>query len=236
MTKGEVMEIGKKLLYHVGFILLTTTSLMATPKSAIEIIHNAYTYVGQLPQYELNALVVDNDEGETYQHHVTVKLQRPNHLSIESKGDVKNRVITFDNGHFSMYDTKFKYYGTLETPKTIDKMLDFLFEKYGIRTPLVTLMYSDMNSRTKYQQTHYFGEVEVSGVVCDYVALRIKGKEVHIWIALGKKPLVKNFSVIEGENRIDTTLDWDIKPHFIKEDFIFSVPKGASKVSIESAY
>lgn len=230
------MEIGKKALYHVGFILFATTTLMATPKSAIEIIHNAYVYVGQLPQYELNARVVDNDEGQTYQHDVTVKLQRPNQLSIKSQGDVKNRVITFDNGSFSMYDTKFKYYGTLETPNTIDNMLDFLFEKYGIRTPLVTLMYSDMNKRVKYQQTHYFGEVEVAGVMCDYVALRTKGKEVHVWIASGKKPLVKNFSVIEGDNRIDTTLTWDIKPQFTKNDFNFTVPEGASKISIESAY
>jgi len=134
-----------------------------------------------------------------------------------------------------MIDHSFGYYGQLKTPKTIDGTLDFIFEKFGIRTPLATLMYSDMDKRLKFKTKKYFGVVDVAGVACDYVAFKTGTKEIHIWITTGDTPLVKTFSIINGPTRINATLTWDTNPKLSDGDFVFTAPKGATKISINSA-
>lgn len=234
------MTLHKKAFCIVSLgLLLGSNTLMASPKSAKEIVKDAYKYIGSLDQYTFDAVVVDNDvvegKNEQYKHVVTVKIDRPDDLRISSKGEVKNRTITLHNGLFTMYDRKYQYYGQLKTPKSIDKTLDFLFDTYGIRTPLTTLMYSDMHKRMKYKQSKYFGTMQVAGEECDYVAFKTNHKEIHVWITTGDEPLVKTFSIIDGENRINTSLTWDTAPKLSQSEFLFTVPKGATKISIQSA-
>jgi len=140
-----------------------------------------------------------------------------------------------NNGKFSMIDHAYGYYGQLDTPKTIDGTLDHLYDKFGIRTALSTLMYSDMNKRVKPKHNKYFGTVDVAGVECDYIAFHNNGKIIHVWITTGSEPLVKALSIIEGDTRINFTLTWDINPKFSEQDFVFTVPKGSTKISISSA-
>lgn len=234
------MMLHKKALCIASLgLLLGSTSLLAAQKTAKEIVTNAYAYIGSMDQYAFTAVVVDNDlvngEMESYKHEISVKIDRPDDLRVDTTGDVKNRTITLHDGLFSMYDSKFGYYGQLKTPKNIDKVLDFLFDKYGIRAPLTTLMYSDMDKRIKFKYSKYFGTKDVAGVECDYVAFKINNKIIHIWITAGDEPLVKAYSIIEGDNRINTSLTWNTHPKFSENDFVFTVPKGAAKISIQSA-
>ncbi|MEA2047742.1 MAG: DUF2092 domain-containing protein [Campylobacterota bacterium] len=235
------MTLHKKAFCIVSLgLLLGSSTLMAAQKSAKEIVTDAYEYIGSLDQYVFDAVVVDNDvvegKSEQYKHEITVKIDRPGNLRVTSKGDVKNRTITLHDGLFTMYDQKYQYYGQLNTPKNIDKTLDFLFEKYGIRAPLTTLMYSDMHKRIKYKQSKYFGTMQVAGVECDYVAFKTNHKEIHVWITTGDEPMVKTFSIIDGDNRINTSLIWDTTPKFSQSEFLFTAPKGAAKISIQSAH
>ena len=235
------MKLHKKAFCIVSLgLLLGSTSLLAAEKSAKEIVANAYTYIGSMDQYAFDAVVVDNDvldgESEKYRYDVSVKIDRPGSLRVDTKGDIKNRSITMHDGLFTMYDADFGYYGQLKTPKNIDQVLDFLFDKYGIKAPLATLMYSDMAKRVKFKQSKYFGTMDVSGVECDYVAFKTNFKEIHVWITTGDEPLVKTFSIIDGDNRINTSLTWNTNAKSSESDFIFTAPKGASKISITSAH
>lgn len=235
------MKLHKKAFCIVSLgILLGSTTLLADQKTAKEIVINAYDHIGSMDQYTFDAVVFDNDvvDGETeqFRHDISVKIDRPDNVRVETKGDIKNRTIILNDGLFTMYDSKYGYYGQLKTPKNIDQVLDFLFDKYGIRAPLTTLMYSDMGKRVKYQQSKYFGTMDVGGVECDYVAFKTNNKVVHVWITTGDEPIVKTYSIIEGDNRIDTSLTWNTKPKLSERDFVFTTPKGASKISIQSAH
>ena len=234
------MKINTQRLFVLGLgLFLSNATLIAAEKSIKDIVTNAYTQIGSMDKYAFNAIVVDNDtiDGETvtYKQNVSVKIDRPGKLRADTHGDLKNRSSYINNGLFTMIDHDFKYYGQLETPKTIDGTLDFIFEKFGIRTPLATLMYSDMSKRLKFKTKKYFGTVNVAGVECDYVAFRNGTKEIHIWITTGNTPLVKTFSIINGDTRINTTLTWDTNPKLSDSDFVFTAPKGATKISINSA-
>ena len=92
-----------------------------------------------------------------------------------------------------------------------------------------------MGKRIRFKKNKYFGTVNVAGVECDYVAFENGGKEIHIWITMGEKPLVKTLSIINGDTRINATLEWDTSPSFSKSDFAFQAPKGATQISVSSA-
>ena len=239
------MTLYKKLLCTAGVaLLLTWTNLIAAEQSARDILNNAYQYIGSMDTYAFKAVVIDDEvqDGEAirkYRHDVSVKVDRPGKLRVDTKGDIKNRSNYLNDGLFTMIDHGFGYYGQLETPKTIDGAFDLIFEKYGIRAPLAQLIYSDMDKRVKFNSSKYFGTMDVAGVECDYVAFKSRVREVHVWIPTGDKPLVKAYSIIDtttiSQSRINTSIYWNTNLKISDSDFIFTVPKDATKITVESA-
>ena len=239
------MNLHKKLLYTAGVaLLLSGTSLVAAEQSAKDILSKAYNYIGDMDQYAFDAIVTSKgtEDGETarkYKQNVSIKVDRPGKLRVDTKGDIKNRSIYINDGLFTMMDHSYNYYGQLKTPKTIDGTLDFIFDKFGIKAPMASLVYSDMGKRIKFKKSKYFGKMDVAGTECDYVAFKSRAGEVHVWIATGDKPLVKTYAIIDttanGNPRTDTSLTWDTNPKISESDFIFKAPKGAAKISVEPA-
>lgn len=234
------MNLYKKTLCLVGLgLFLGSTQLMAQEKTAKDVVTNAYAHIGSMEKYALNATVSDNEiiDGETvtYRQNVSVKVDRPGNYRSDTKGDIKDRSTYLHEGQFTMMDHAFNFYAQLNTPESIDGTLDYLYEKFGIRTALSTLIYSDMDKRVKFKKNKYFGTVNVAGVECDYVAFKNAEREIHVWVTTGDMPLVKTLSIIEGDTRINATLAWDTDPKFSKSDFVFKAPKGAAKISVSSA-
>lgn len=232
------MNIQKKLLYMAGAaLLLGTTSLFAADKSAVSIMNNAYQYLEAMDKYAFSAVVSGETRADkTYKQNVSAKVSRPNMLLVNSNGEVKNRTIYLDDGEFTMIDHNHNFYGQLTTPKSIDAALDFLFSKFDIKSPISSLFYSDMSNRVKFKRSKYFGTMDVAGIECDYIALKTKRREIHLWIATGDKPLIKTYSVLDigsqGSSRTNTTIKWINNPDITESDFNFKAPKGASQISI----
>ena len=239
------MNLHKKVFCVAGMgFLLSTTSLVAADKSAKSIIKNAYQYLGSMDKYAFQAVVSEDavESGEiikTYKQNVSAKVARPDKLRVDTKGDVKDRSTYINHGLFTMIDHDFGYYAQLKTPTTIDGTLDTIFTKFGIKAPMASLFYSDMNKRVKFKNSKYFGTMDVAGVECDYVAFKNSIREIHVWIATGDKPLVKTYSIIdtttEGNPRMNTSLVWSVNPKISESDFVFKAPKGVSKISVNSA-
>ena len=239
------MKLHKKHFCVAGLVLLLTgTNLFAAEKSAVEIVNKAYQHIGSMDKYAFDAIVLDDEVKDgavvkTYRQDVSVKVDRPGKLRVDSKGDTRNRSSYINDGIFTMIDHGHGYYGQLETPKTIDAALDLIFEIYGIRAPLASLIYSDMGKRVKFKRSKYFGTVDVAGVECDYVAFKSRVREVHIWITTGDTPQIINYSIIdttvEGNPRINTSISWNNNPKISDSDFIFKAPKGATQISVDAA-
>ena len=231
------MNLHKKILCAAGVaLLLSGTNLVAAEQSAKDILSKAYNYIGNMDEYAFDAIVTGKiGQDADAKQMVSVKVDRPDKLRVDTKGDIKNRSTYINGGLFTMMDHTYNYYGQLKTPKTIDGTLDFIFEKFGIKAPLASLVYSDMGKRVKFTKSKYFGKMDVAGTECDYVAFKSRAGEVHIWIATGDKPLVKTYAIIDGDSRMDTSLTWDTNPKISQSDFIFKAPKGAAKISVEPA-
>jgi hypothetical protein len=214
IKKGKKMKLYKKHFCTAGIVLLLAgTNLFAAEKSAEDIVNKAYQHIGSMDKYAFDAVIIDDElqDGEVtkkYRQDVSVKVNRPGKLRIDTKGDITNRSNYLNDGLYTM-------------------------------TPLATLIYSDMHKRVKFNRSKYFGTVDVAGVECDYVAFKSNIREVHIWIATGDTPLVKTYSIIDtntkGNPRMNTSISWKSNPKIADSDFIFTAPKGASKISVHSA-
>jgi len=238
------MKLHKKVLCVVGLgLLLTGTNLVAADKSARDVINNAYQYLGSMDKYAFTAVVSEDavEDGaivKTYKQNVSAKVSRPNNLRVDTKGDVKNRSNYLNDGLYTMMDHNAGFFGQIKTPKSIDGALDFIFTKFGIRSPMASLFYSDMNKRVKFKKSKYFGTMDVAGTECDYVAFKNNTREIHAWIATGDKPLVKTYSIIDtgtnGNPRMNTSLTWT-NASISDSDFVFKAPKGASIITVNSS-
>lgn len=236
------MNLHKKLLCTAGVaLLLSSTSLFASDQSARDILNKAYQYIGSMDQYAFIATVADEAEGDakTYKHNISVKVDRPGKLRVDTTGTVKNRSAYLNDGSYTMIEHGHNYYAQMKTPKTINASLDLLFEKFGIRAPLAQLIYNGMDKKVRFSTGKYFGTKDVGGVVCDYVAFKNNTREIHFWIATGDQPLIKSYSILDkstnAKSRVNTTVKWDTNAKISESDFVFVAPKGSSKISVNKA-
>ena len=236
------MNLHKKLLCTAGVaLLLSSTTLFAAEQTARDILNKAYQYVGAMDQYAFTAVTEDNgaQEGETAKQTVSVKVDRPGKLRVDTTGTVKNRSSYLNNGSYTMIDRELNYYGQINTPKTIDGTLDALFEKFNIKAPLAHFLYSDMDKRVRFRSSKYFGTKVVAGVECDYVAFKNSTREIHVWIATGDKPLVQNYSIIDTStdpaSRINASITWNENAKNKQSVNVYAAPKGSSKISVNRA-
>ena len=239
------MKLVNKIFYAAGAVfILGSTSLIAEEMSPKEIISKAQEYLGSLDKYTFDAVIYDTytEDGEEVfksTHTVSAKIVRPDKLRVDVKGDTKDRSNYMSDGVYTMVDHSFGYYGQVTVPKNIDDALDFLLNKFGINAPLTSLLYKDMPKRTHFSKSKNFGVVDVHGVPCHYIAFRNHKKEVHIWVAAGDRPLVRNYSVIDHSDtphlRIDSSIAWRDASGIKPSDFVFTPSKGLTKISVESA-
>jgi len=240
------MELYKRLFSATGItLLLFGTSVLAEEKSAKEILDKAFKYIHSMDKYAFKAVVIDIEKTEDgtinkYRFDTSVKIDRPGKFLINVKGPSRDRSNYLNNGVYTMMDNEFNYYGQIKVDDTIDGTLDHIFEKYGIRSPLAQLIYSKMHERVKFTKSKNFGTRMVGGIECNYVAFSNDAIEVHIWIATGDKPLIKAYSIIdkmdEDDYSINTSITWEVNANISDSDFVFKAPKGAEKISVESAY
>lgn len=236
------MNLHKKLLCTAGVaLLLSSTSLFASDQSARDILNKAYQYIGSMDQYAFTATVADEAEEDTktYKHNISVKVDRPGKLRVDTTGTIKNSSAYLNDGSYTMIEHGHNYYAQMKTPKTINASLDLLFTKFGIRAPLAQLIYNGMDKKVRFSTGKYFGTKDVGGVACDYVAFKNNTREIHFWIATGDQPLIKSYSIIDkstnAKSRVNTTVKWDTNAKISESDFVFVAPKGSSKISVNKA-
>ena len=239
------MHTYKKFLCTVGTgFLLSTATLLAADKSAIDIMHKAFQHTGSMDRYAFNAVIVDHDVQEDgtiipYRYNTSVKVDRPGNLRVDTKSEFLDRSSYVHDGLYTIIEHGHGYYGQLKVPKTIDKALDSIFTNYDIKAPLASLIYSDMSKRAKFNSSKYFGTMDVGGVECDYVAFKSNVREVHVWVTVGEIPMVKTYSIIntttQPNGRTNTTITWIKNPNISDSDFIFQAPKGSKEISVLTA-
>jgi len=211
------------------------------PSVANEILERAYTYAGSLDRFSIDAFTINDDLQENMivevKHITKVVVDRPGKLYIATRGDGKNKNLYLNKGNFTIYDLDHHYYAQLKTPGNIDDALDYLFDRYDIKTPLANILYSDIAKRLKpTTQGHYFGLTRIRNVLCHYIGFSNKNSELQMWVEAKGEPRIIKFTIIDKtgkrEMRSTSWLRWNRKMPG-KDYSVFHAPGYAVKINIE---
>jgi len=210
-----------------------------------KLLESAYRYLERQPAFTLEATTVNEDvvaKGVVTEvrHRIRVDLQRPDRVRVRVEGDSKDRDYLMRKGEFIVWDRQYGLYGELQTPETVDGTLDFLYDRYGIATPLANLLYSDLSRRLKPRaKGYYFGLRLLDGVWCHYLAFDNARKELEIWIRAEGPPQIRRFVIIDKSSTYRlhsaTTIRWISMGRVEGRPFETIPPKGAHRIPIEPA-
>jgi len=205
----------------------------------------SYRYMGKLKGFTIDAVTTSDDTYldemvVTYTHWVHIDLKRPGNLHIAVSGDLKIKEYYITGTNFTVYDGLTNYYGELKVPQTIDKALDFLFEKYDVKSPLANILYTDLYRRIPPKSKgFYFGVSEVDDIPCHHIGFVTSTQEYQVWIEQGEHPLIRKFIIVDKTvpylPRSGTVLKWNLTPKFGEGTFAFDIPQNAIKIDIEPA-
>lgn len=231
------MRSPQKFLFAASLgLLLSTSALLADTMSPKDIAKKVYTALDNQKSYAFDAIIVNHSDEGKNKHTVSVKVNRPNQLRVDVKGDIRNRSNYMNNGLLTIYDHDKDYYVQIDTPKSTDDTLDAIFDTFEIKMPLAQLVYTKMGERIKFDRSKNFGIVDLEGTECHYIAFSDKTKEVHVWVTTGETPLVKHYIVVDKTSKNNayksTTIYWKNSNTVSPSDFIVSVPKSAEEVFI----
>ncbi len=218
-------------------LLLSTSTLLADTMSPKDIAKKVYDALDNQQSYAFDAIIVNHSDEGKNKHTVSVKVNRPNQLRVDVKGDIRNRSNYMNNGLYTIYDHDKNYYVQIDTPKSIENTLDAIFDTFEIKVPLAQLLYTNMGERIKFDRSKNFGIVDLGGIECHYIAFSDKTKDVHVWVTTGKTPLVKHYRVVDKTSQNNayksTTIYWKDAKTISPSDFTFAAPKNAKEVFID---
>lgn len=236
--RNIIMKSPQKILYATGLsLLLCTATLLADAMSVEEIRQKTHDYLNSKQMYAFDAMIVNHIDDRKNKHQVSVKINRPDQLRFDVKGDIRNRSNYLNEGQFTVMDHDLNNYAHIETPKNINDALDSLFETYDVKVPLAHLIYSNMGNQIKFKHSKNFGIVDLEGIECHYIAFSDNTTEVHIWINTGNEPLVQHFMIKDKTSQNtkfrETTISWKDAKRVSPADFVFKAPKNAKEVFIQ---
>jgi len=127
-----------------------------------------------------------------------------------------------------------------DVPATIDKMFDYLAERYGITAVLSDLMFSDpyaaMTGNLRGGQ--YLGLHQVGETPCHHLAFRQPGIDWQIWIedtdrAVPRKVVI-TYKELPGHPQFIALLDkWNLDAKLSDSDFDTSPPADCKQIDLQ---
>jgi len=234
------------LLLGAGLLVATeprATLLVGT--GSVKILENAYRFLEAQRAFSVEAVTVNEDLYRDklvteVRHRLRIDLERPDRVRVRIDGDSKHRDYLMEKGKFFIWDRSYNLYGELKTPESIDGTLDFLYDRYGITTPLANLLYSDLVKRLKPRaRGYYFGMRELDGIRCHYLGFVNDLKEFQIWIQAEGDPLIRRFVLIDKSTKFRlhsaTTLRWLSVGSVEGKPFEWKLPADAHRIPVEPA-
>lgn len=198
-------------------------------------------YLGTLKTFEVRtqtSLDIVTETGQRVQIDGTAhyKVRSPNGFVIDVVTDLKTRTFFYDGKSFTVFSPQHEFYATVAAPPTTLKMLDLLWDDYGIALPLEDLFrWNELKSRRSEDLTGAFlvGPATIDGVLTDQYAFRQGLVDWSVWIERGDRPLPRKLMIVDRSQAEQPAyvarLTWTLNPTFAADAFTFRAgPKAKS--------
>ena len=146
-------------------------------------------------------------------------------------------MLVYSNGQIAVADMQKHVYATVDAPPTLDAMIDFAVDRYGIAVPAARFLqtgFADLVTRQGKGLT-YVGLSKVGATDCHLLTFDLGRMSWQLWIEAGEKPLPRRVIALGGGNGrhyVGTFDRWELEPAITPDAFQFVAPAGAEKIDI----
>jgi hypothetical protein len=170
------------------------------------------------------------------QRELTVR--RPDRLYTKVTGD-RSTEVWYDGVGITLVLHNDKIFGQGRAPETLDKTLDAIYERYGIRTPIADYLYSSPAKALLTGTTigGWVGRETLDGKTVDHLAFKDKGVGWEVWIPADGDPLPQKATAELTEDprlrKVEVTFtNWNTAPQIAANRFTPTVPPDYEGVAL----
>lgn len=126
-----------------------------------------------------------------------VQLSRPDKLHATRTGGYADVEIVFDGKTLTMNNKDANGFAQIDSPGSVDQVLDQLREEHGLTAPGADLLLSDVYDvmMADVIESAQIGKGVIDGVECDHLAFRNEDTDWQIWIEAGARPIPHKYVI-----------------------------------------
>jgi hypothetical protein len=166
-----------------------------------------------------------------------VQLSRPDKLRATRTGGYTDVEFVFDGKTLTMNNKDANNFAQIESPGSVDQLIDLLRDKHGVTAPGADLLLSnafDVMMADVIDSAH-IGKGVVDGVECEHLAFRNVDTDWQIWIEAGARPIprkyvITNKAVAAAPQYTLRIKEW--RTEVPADAFAFTPAQGAKKVAL----
>jgi hypothetical protein len=169
-----------------------------------------------------------------------VTLNRPGKIRATRSGGHADVEMLFDGKTLTLFGSNANLYTQIDTPGSIDNLVEVLREKYKRPLPAADLITSNSFDPLMADVTDVkdLGSGVINGVECDYLAFRKKKVDIQIWIAQGANPYPCRYIITSNDIPLSPQYsiqlrDWKTGNAVTADDFGFKNASSATKVDLK---
>lgn len=218
-TDAEKLARGREIIEKMSSKLAATQAFTVTSKEA----RDEHNKAGQVTHLAL---------------HRELTIRRPDRLYTKVSGD-RSTEVWYDGIGITLVLHNDKIFGQGRTPETLDKTLDAIYERYGIRTPIADYLYSSPAKALLSETTTggWVGRETLDGKAVDHLAFKDKGVAWEVWIPAEGDPLPQKATAELSEDprlrKVEVTFtNWDLAPQIAENRFTPAVPPDYEGVAL----
>ncbi len=237
----RVMAAGG-LALALAWLPATAISQSRIEPEADRVLKSMSSYLGGLAAFTFDAdvdeeYVFRSGEKLQFSAFVSIAVKRPGNVHASRHGGFADLDMTFDGKTFTIHGKRANAYAQIDTPGTIEQMIDSVREQTGFHFAGADLLYSNAAEGLliDVESGAYWGTTFVNGVECHYLAFRARDVDWQIWIQAGYKPLPMKYVITSklhlGAPQYSVRLrNWNTSPQLDAKQFSFAPPSGARKL------
>ena len=226
----------------ISFAAIPVMSADGINSDADRILQSMSSYLAATKSLSMNAdvdLEIVGLNGQKLQFSNLVKfvIERPSKFHLTRQGMVADAELIFDGKTLTLHGKNLNFYVQKQVPGTVDDAIREFELETGLPAPGADLMFADPYAVLSpgVLSGVYVGIAFVNGVECHHLAFREAKTDWQLWVKTGDEPLPMKYVItskwVTGAPQFEIRYrDWNMSPKIKGDQFIFSVPKGATKL------
>lgn len=170
-----------------------------------------------------------------------ILLSRPDKLRATRAGGYTDVELVSDGKTFSLHGRNINAYTQVDSPGSVDQLIDRLRDEFGVAAPGADLLLSRVYEEliADVIDAKHIGHGVIDGVECDHLAFRNTDTDWQLWVEIGARPIPRKYvitskAVTGGPQYTLRIRDWRTDVETKADAFAFNPPPGASKVAISA--